>query len=475
MSGSQLIVKARAAAPPWGAPALGMAAESAGRVPIMDELRAMGFGVRQLSPARAPVPGLPVGPPAAAAEGPGPGWAPDPLEGYFAVDAPEAEMLGLAERFRSRPDVEAAYVKPPTLLPQLNLMTAAPALPPAATPSFEPRQGYLLAAPDGVDASWAAGRPGARGEGVTVIDLEGLWQFTHESFRINLGGTLSAGVPRTDDRSWRNHGTAVVGEIFGNGNGIGITGIAPDVRLRAISIFPNGTAPAIRVAADILGAGDILLIEAHRPGPRHGFANRPDQKGFIAIEWWPDDFAAISYAVGRGVIVVAAAGNGGEDLDDALYDSPQPGFPSGWGNPFKRGANDSGSVLVGAGAPPPGTHGRNHGPDRSRLDFSNYGACLDAQGWGREVTTAGYGDLQGGPDEDSWYTDQFSGTSSASPIVVGALACVQGNRRATGGALLDPLGARALLRTSGSPQQAAPGRPVAQRIGNRPDLRAVIP
>jgi hypothetical protein len=129
--------------------------------------------------------------------------------------------------------------------------------------------------------------------------------------------------------------------------------------------------------------------------------------------------------------------------------------------------------VVGAGAPPPGTHGRNHGPDRSRLDFSNYGSIVDAQGWGREVTTCAYGDLQGGTHEDEWYTDQFSGTSSASPIVVGALACLQGVARANG-QLLTPANARAHLRATGSPQQASPAAPVTQRIGNRPDVRALI-
>ena len=38
------------------------------------------------------------------------------------------------------------------------------------------------------------------------------------------------------------------------------------------------------------------------------------------------------------------------------------------------------------------------------------------QGWGWEVTSTGYGDLQGGSDKNRWYTDQFNGTSSASPI-----------------------------------------------------------
>ena len=141
---------------------------------------------------------------------------------------------------------------------------------------------------------------------------------------------------------------------------------------------------------------------------------------------------------------------------------------------LNAGPLDSGAIVVGAGAPPPGTHDRDHGPDRSRLGFSNWGSAVDAQGWGREVTTIGYGDLQGGTDEDLWYTDEFSGTSSASPIVVGALGCVQGILRHQSRPPLTPIRARNLLRATGSPQQDAPGRPGSQRIGNRPDLRQFV-
>ena len=190
------------------------------------------------------------------------------------------------------------------------------------------------------------------------------------------------------------------------------------------------------------------------------------------MEWWPDDFAAILNATSRGIIVVEAAGNGAENLDDNLYQTPGVGFPAGWTNPFRRTNRDSGAIIVGAGAPPPGTHGNNHGPDRSRLDFSNWGALIDTQAWGREVTTCGYGDLQGGANEDIWYTDQFSGTSSASPIVTGVIACIQGMARARGVPVLTPAQVRNCLRTTGSPQQDAPGRPATQRIGNRPDIRA---
>ena len=129
---------------------------------------------------------------------------------------------------------------------------------------------------------------------------------------------------------------------------------------------------------------------------------------------------------------------------------------------------------MGAGAPPPGSHGNSWGADRSRLDFSNWGACIDVQGIGREVTTTGYGDLQGGSNEDVWYTNRFSGTSSSSPIVVGSVASVQGVLRAGGRTALTPATARDILRRTGSPQQDEPGRPATQRIGNRPNIHQML-
>src|SRR5207237_5539477 len=79
----------------------------------------------------------------------------------------------------------------------------------------------------------------------------------------------------------------------------------------------------------------------------------------------------------------------------------------------------------------------------------------------------------GGVNEDVWYTDQFSGTSSASPIVVGAVGCLQGAMRSRG-TPQTPAQVRASLRGTGSAQQDAPGRPVSQRIGSRPDLRQLL-
>jgi subtilisin family serine protease len=287
-----------------------------------------------------------------------------------------------------------------------------------------------------------------------------------------------------------NHGTAVIGILSGDHNQYGINGICPDALVGGVSLFSMSPVTAIWVAANHLLPGDIMLLEMHFPGPSSivdgvPFRENNEQLGYIPIEWWEDGLNVIRYAVSRGIIVVSAAGNGRENLDSASYDD-RHGFTSSWQNPFNPANPDSGAIMVGAGNPPSGTHGRiqtlhriygehEDYEDRARCAFSNYGERIDAQGWGWEVTTTGYGDPSQGQDRDKWYTDGFSGTSSAAPIVAGALACVQGILlNEEGMNLLSPDAAKMLLRDTGSPQVDAGGRPAGQRIGNRPNLRQLI-
>ncbi|WP_372727215.1 S8 family serine peptidase [Nocardioides sp.] len=387
------------------------------------------------------------------------------------MDVDPGRMEELARRLNESPAVEGAYVKPPAE-PATVLDTRPTDQSASTTANFRSRQHYLDAAPVGIDADYAWSLPGGRGAGVKVIDCEWGWNSTHEDLKANNIGLVGGSSSAND-----HHGTAVWGEIGGDDNGIGIKGISPDSALGASSFVGQSTAGAIKKAADSLTAGDIILLEIHRRGPNGGGGG---QQGYIAIEWWPDDFTAITYAVAKGIIVVEAAGNGWENLDAAVYNTPGSGFPTGWKNPFRLANPSSGAVVVGAGDPPSGTHDRTISPwnqpyvDRARCGFSNWGERVDAQGWGWEVTTTGYGDLQNGA-HDQLYTDTFSGTSSASPIVTGALAVTQGVLKAKGMPLMTSPRARTLLRQTGSPQQSATGRPSSQRIGNRPSLKQLIP
>ena len=152
---------------------------------------------------------------------------------------------------------------------------------------------------------------------------------------------------------------------------------------------------AIRQAADPLAPGDIILLELHRagrPNPPDPPANGLHRHRVVARRLRRHPLRDRQGRHRR---------RGGRqrraDLDAPIYDVRPAGFPAAWKNPFNRANPTSGAILVGAGAPPRGRMAATGAHDRSRLDFSNWGPAVDAQGWGREVTTPGYGDLQGGP------------------------------------------------------------------------------
>ena len=357
-----------------------------------------------------------------------------------------ARALAALERSR---EIESALVPPVAELATLSTLPDQDGEScPVETPRYDRRQGYLRAAPAGIDAPFAWALPGGRGAAVRFADVEGAWNREHEDLpgaRIEeVGGRHMRG------RHWQAHGTAVLGEVAAKDNQLGMTGIAPDVaRIVTASIRDRSTAEAIDRAQAGLDPGDVLLIELHAIGPR---------RRFIPVEYWDDVYDAVAIATGRGVVVVAAAGNGAEDLDHPRYRGK-----------LDRAGRDSGAILVGAGAPAePGF------VDRSRLDFSNYGSRVDLQGWGRMVATLDYGDLQGCDADGRKYTAVFAGTSSASPVVAGAAVLVESVVRTQRGCPLDPRALRSILAATGSPQTDGPHGPASQHIGPRPDLARAI-
>jgi hypothetical protein len=148
------------------------------------------------------------------------------------------------------------------------------------------------------------------------------------------------------------------------------------------------------------------------------------------------------------VICVEAAGNGSADLDNAAY-----------GGLFNTAVRDSGAIIVGA----------TNGVQLVRAGFSTFGSRIDANGWGYNVTSSGYGDLFNPNDVRQHYTSQFSGTSSASPMVTSTVIALRGAAKAqlsaAAAAALDGFAIRALLRLHGQP---------VPQIARRPDTRALL-
>lgn len=350
-------------------------------------------------------------------------------------------------RLRQRPGVVDAFLPPVPELATLATLHDGDACP-VVTPAYDERQRYLGPAPAGIDAPAAWAVPGGRGHALWFADVEGAWNEQHEDLPSDRMRSVVGREMR--DRHWQAHGTAVVGEVAARDNDIGMIGIAPDLaRVVTVSIRDLAVADAIDRAQAELRAGDVLLIELHAKGPR---------LRFLPMEYWDDVFDAVAVATGRGVVVVAAAGNGGEDLDHKAYRRK-----------FDRRVRDSGAILVGAGAP-----AEEGFVDRSRLDFSNYGGRVDLQGWGRMVATLDYGDLQGCDADGRKYTALFAGTSSAAPVVAGAAIALQSAVVTRAGCPLDPVALRRLLVETGSPQTDGPHGTTRQHIGPRPDLGRAI-
>ncbi|MCY1014192.1 S8 family peptidase [Pyxidicoccus sp. MSG2] len=361
------------------------------------------------------------------------------------------DVTALVERLNALDSVEVAYAEPrpePAMVDfgmsaAVRSLLAAADLPPT-TPLYEGNQGYLNAAPSGIDARYAWTVAGGAGAGVRIVDVEGGWRTTHE----DMPALFFQGGTQVNDIGWRNHGTAVLGEMVGVANGYGVTGIAHQAQA-GVQSYAVGTASAISSAATAAGSGGVVLIELHSQGPSDGTACtcNTGQCNYIAMEYWQANYDAIATATANGVTVVEAAGNGSANLDAAAY-----------GNAFNRTVRDSGAIVVGAST----------ATTRVPMCWTNYGSRVDVHGWGEQVVSMGYGDLFAS-GEDQYYTASFSGTSSASPIVTGAAASLQGVARASGRGALSPLTVRQILAETGTPQAAS-----SQNIGRLPDLRQAI-
>ncbi|AEV63125.1 S8 family serine peptidase [Pseudomonas ogarae] len=337
------------------------------------------------------------------------------------------ELQRLATALRDIDIVEYVEIEP--VEPELDPVGPAPtpsgecmsAGPTSTTPNFVDRQSYLLGDSGsnviGIDAMNAWRLFEATGQGIRCADIEnGHFAYDHEDLE---GSNFIELVPMPGENT-NDHGTAVAGIVFARNNGFGMLGVAYDIDVfYGISQGPLGRVGGIAEGLRHLRAGDVFIYEMQTGGREDRLVPADFNRGVWDIT---------KQATDAGIIVVAAAGNGSEDLDHPFYEE-------------YRSRGDNGSILVGAGT----RTGRN------RFFFSTYGSPIHLQGWGDGyVATCGVGDLFN-EGRTKTYTSLFAGTSAATAVVGAAVIAVQSWFKKTG-TVITPRHMRELLIRTGTPQ-----------------------
>lgn len=365
------------------------------------------------------------------------GRAQPDLAGVLAVDVPEENAEETAEALQASPLTEYVYfeeVDPPP--PQQACSDLSP-----ETPNFTSQQTYHGAA--GLNLTAAMALAPSRGAGVWFADCEYSYNRNHE----DLCGIIPGLPPTSYDDDFAHHGTAALGELVSSNNTYGCTGISPEAAAYFFSEQNGRRVTAITQAISAMRPGDVVLLEMQTSGSKTEVRYGPAE---LELAVWD----AVKVGTDKGVIVVAAAGNGfkngsgpGENLDSANYAE-------------YRARGDSGAIIVGAGA----SNARH-----DKLSYSTFGSRVNVQGWGEHIVSTGYGDLaRVGGDVNQAYTNTFGGTSGASAMVAGAVVWLQGVANIYLHRRLKPLEMRKLLTSTGTPQGA--GEP----IGPMPNLEAAV-
>ncbi len=290
----------------------------------------------------------------------------------------------------------------------------------------------------GIGATYAWNFAGGKGEGTKFIDVEFDWNLNHEDLKptgVANSGILgqTGGAPGVG-RGYRYHGTGVVGTLIGQHNGFGVKGIIPAAQWGYTSVYQGYPSMLVNTLTygilSGLSRGDAILME---------LSLSPAQNVFWPVESDSVVYNAIQVASANGLIVIEPAGNGAQNIDGVI-----PG-------------QTSGAIMIGA---------RNQ-TNAQPSYFTNFGSRVDLFGQGENVVTTsvsrtpgnfgnvycsvnGVSTLPGAnpfsanefvwppasaaaspSSEDVCYTQRFDGTSSAAPIVMGALLSLQGIHKNT--------------------------------------------
>jgi len=166
---------------------------------------------------------------------------------------------------------------------------------------------------------------------ILVGDIDTGLDYTHPDLAANVdsansvnclsGAPVPGAVAANDDNG---HGTHTAGTIAAAANGIGIVGVAPNVKIAGIKagnaagfFFPEAVVCAFMWA----GSHHFNVTNNSYFADPWLFNCRNDEEQ-RAI--WKAERRAISYAISQGVVVVAAEGNQADDLAHPTADATSP-------------------------------------------------------------------------------------------------------------------------------------------------------
>ncbi|SBT94755.1 Subtilase family protein [Streptomyces sp. DI166] len=287
---------------------------------------------------------------------------------------------------------------------------------------------------------------------VTVAVIDTGVDDTHPDLAPNFDRDASVncvtGKPDTSEGAWRPgptespHGTHVAGEIAAAKNGVGMTGVAPGVKVSGIKVSTTeGYFYTEAVVCGFVWAaehGVDVTNNSYYTDPWYfNCKNDPDQKALVeAVS------RAARYAEKKGTVNVAAAGN--ENYDLAADEITDPVSPND-GTPVERVVDPSKCLDIPTQLPGVVTVAAT-GAKGLKSSFSNHGlGVVDIAAPGGDSTrfqtpeppaTSGLilGTLPGG----RW--GYMAGTSMASPHVAGVAALIKSTRP-----YLPPTAVKALL------------------------------
>ncbi|MCM2415142.1 MULTISPECIES: type VII secretion-associated serine protease mycosin [unclassified Streptomyces] len=231
-----------------------------------------------------------------------------------------------------------------------------------------------------------------RGKGITVavVDTGVDGSLPDLAGQVLQGKDMIGFGAGRGDRSWARHGTAMAGIIAGRGHGTGredgVLGIAPEAKILPVRVILEATDPSRSKARK---SRATALADGIRWAADHGadVINLSLGDDSESAHPEPGEDAAVQYALKKGAVVVASAGNGGEKGDHVSYPAAYPG------------------VIAAAAVDRYGTH-----------------ASFSTRHWYTSVSAPGDGIVVPAPD-GQYYVEW--GTSAAAAFVSGAVALVR--------------------------------------------------